>query len=85
MPIIYTDQLLSSNGDGTPNPYSMTPAAIYGGIRDFSTILDAIKNGEIQTNTGVPYPVNWTNTENGDNPPWITDPHDKSNPWSGMY
>ena len=80
MPIIYTDQLASGNG----GPINTTPAAIYAGVRDFATILDNIASGEIPSNTGQPFPVNWN--DKGKDLPWFEGGPSNTNPWnSNMY
>lgn len=56
----------------------MTPAQRFIGVTDFDQILREIDCGNIPTNTGEPFPVNWKEDENQD-PPAYGGPF---NPWA---
>lgn len=47
---------------------NLTPAQRYAIENDFSHILNDISLGNLPTNTGVPFPVEWK--EDNDTPPW---------------
>lgn len=64
--IIYTDNLVGANGE----LIDRSPAATYA-VAGMATILDAIVRGEIECNTGQPYPIN-TKTSPEEEPPWDT-------------
>ncbi len=66
--IIYTDTLVGSDGNLVDN----TPAAKYASST-VASILDAIARGEIECNTGRPYPIN-TQTSPQEEPPWEQSP-----------
>lgn len=60
----------------------MTPAQKYVSVTDFAQILNEIANGNIPTNSGVPFTCVWKETE--DESSWLQMNNPNYNPWANM-
>lgn len=81
--IIYTD------GNAQRFGGNLSPAMVYQHITDFSQVLAEIESGNLPTNSGQPFDVNYDlkqQTDTDENrPPWVSRTDYNNAPSSGFF